>query len=629
MSRSCRALLHSAFAAALVAVAACASQKPPGYVEHPKPARFLYSSERPGGALDDPTQRPRDMTGRSVKTPRVRAWQTDEPGGSTWLIANDPWLAYQRGRDLTLREFSVTDGVYGEAGRLDGKPLDDGSTKIMSRDHVNSCAMCHNTPWRDMGSGANIVKNSGAGRNTTHMFGTGLVEMIGWQTRLKLLAIGDANRDGWIALDESKGARAVLREGKYELDYGTFGCDDGCGRPHLNSILYVWYVDANGERIAWAKSMKDAGVAGYNFEVQVYGFGQRDRFSHGGIASTTRAFAANAFDIHSGLTPCDPILNEEPKRDGLARVSVCGAQQFFTGTTRDRAQRRDAAGRSLDDPDRDGVIEEITGGDLDLVEWFSLNHPRPAERAHASGRAVFEQIGCDRCHLPDWTLEPARDDADYTKRRTGDRRFFDLETRWEAGELRGRVVRVKRGDGFVVRGVYSDFLHHDLGPAFHEMQFDGSMMKRFRTTPLWGVGTTAPYGHDGASLDLDAAIRRHGGEAGAESKRYASLSESDRASLLEFLRGLVLYATETLPCDVDGDGRIADDFAGTGRERFNPEWLFKTPGRVEGWIVNVKGERVFSSALVNVREAYGCDLPWLCDRDRNGWPDVMDAKLLR
>jgi hypothetical protein len=121
-------------------------------------------------------------------------------------------------------------------------------------------------------------------------------------------------------------------------------------------------------------------------------------------------------------------------------------------------------------------------------------------------------------------------------------------------------------------------------------------------------------------------IRRHGGEASEESKRYASLADADRAALLEFLRGLVLYSTETLPCDVDGDGKIADDFVGTGRERFNPEWLFKTRGRVEGWVVNVKGERVFSSALVNVREAYGCDLPWLCDRDRNGWPDVMDAK---
>ena len=39
----------------------------------------------------------------------------------------------------------------GDAGKLDGTILPDGATKMMSRGHVNSCGICHNTPYRDGG----------------------------------------------------------------------------------------------------------------------------------------------------------------------------------------------------------------------------------------------------------------------------------------------------------------------------------------------------------------------------------------------------------------------------------------------------------------------------------------------
>ena len=526
---------------------------------------------------------------------------------------------------MFLRDCSAADGANGVAGRVAGPALDGGATRLMGRDHTNSCAMCHNVPWRDGGAGATIAKNSGAGRNTPHVFGAGLVEMLGAELRLRLLALADTNRDGWMSVAEADGRRALLQDPEGVFDAGRFDDADGDGRPDLNPVCAIWYVDAQGERIAWATSLREPGVAGYSFEVQVFGFGQRARISEGGIASTLRAFSANAFDVHAGLTPCDPVLNAEPRRDGLAGVSPAGAQQFATGVTRDRGQRRDTAGRSLDDPDRDGVCEEITAGDLDLIECYQLNHPRPAERPHPDGRAVFDAVGCASCHRPDWRLEAARDSTDYTQRRAGDRRFFDFAVGYRDGEPVGRVRRVARGAAVEVRGLYSDLLHHDLGPAFHELQYDGSRITSFRTAPLWGVGSTAPYGHDGASLDLDHVVRRHGGEAAAAAAAYAALPDADREALLAFLCGLVLYATDTLACDVDGDGVIAEHFvvAGvdTGRERFNPEWLFRVPGRIEGMVTTVSGERLRSDALANLREAYGCDLPLLSDRDRDGWPD--------
>src|SRR5262249_19584884 len=138
----------------------------------------------------------------------------------------------------------------------------------------------------------------------------------------------------------------------------------------------------------------------------------------------------------------------------------------------------------------------------------------------------------------------------------------------------------------------------------------------------------APYGHDGASLDLDAVIRRHGGEALDARKLYAYLGEDDRRRVVAFLESLVLYQTDQLPCDLDNDGRISQHFLvqgmDPGLERFRPEWLFRTPGKIEGRVRTARGEEIVSFALTNVREAYGLDLEFLRDSDGDGFPDVID-----
>src|SRR5438445_11281818 len=330
-----------------------------------------YGTERPGGAGDDPVERPGDLTGRSVKTPRVRMLHTTDPrlaGGSAYFMFRDPWCGYQRGRELFLREFSAADGVFGEAGKLKGPALDDGVTRQASGDHVNSCALCHNVPWGDAGAGATIAKNGGTGRNTPHLFGAGLIEMLGWQIRLDLLALADRNRDGWISRAEARAVRAIVYNlppgapGRRALDFGRFDDADGDGRPDLNPAVFPIYVDAAGRRIPWARRLNDPGVAGYTIVYQPFGFGQRGRSP---IPSTLRAFSAQAWDMHAGLQAHDPTLDEETVA-GLARVSLAGAPQFVTDDPRDRGQRRSGGGISLDDPDRDGHLEEITEGDLDL-----------------------------------------------------------------------------------------------------------------------------------------------------------------------------------------------------------------------------------------------------------------------
>ena len=65
---------------------------------------------------------------------------------------------------------------------------------------------------------------------------------------------------------------------------------------------------------------------------------------------------------------------------------------------------------------------------------------------------------------------------------------------------------------------------------------------RFRTAPLWGVGSTAPYGHRGDLGTLAEAIAHHGGEAAAVRETFDGLAEAERAAIIEFLKSLQIPA---------------------------------------------------------------------------------------
>ena len=69
-------------------------------------------------------------------------------------------------------------------------------------------------------------------------------------------------------------------------------------------------------------------------------------------------------------------------------------------------------------------------------------------------------------------------------------------------------------------------------PSFDSTQF------KVRTAPLWGVRLRTRLMHDGATLTLLDAVRRHAGEARNVTARFNRLCRSDRNALLEFLRSL-------------------------------------------------------------------------------------------
>ena len=603
--------------------------------------------ERPGTS-NDTSAGHKDLSGLSIKTPRTRIVHTTDPtleGGSRHLQDMDPFLAFKMGKDLTQREFRVRDGVFSAAISNFKGLLSDGITPaIVGNDQV-SCGGCHALPYRDAGAGTNFAKKSGLGRNATHFYGSGIQEMLAWQIRQKMMQQIDTNRNNRVDLAEmnDKPILVAPRPGAAGIDYGSSGDGDGDGQPDLNNIFRVWFVDASGQVLPGATSLDSPGVAAYNFILEVFGWGEQ-RFN---LNTTNRVFSWDPLVAHGGLEAHDPTTRFDPDNDGWSQVSNAGFQQTWIGhPPPDAGNTLNSVGLSIDDPDGDGVIAEITEGDLDMFEWYLLNSPRPAvgrvTHQTRDGAKLFVAMGCADCHVTEWLIEAADPgNPDIHKRYLGDLRFFDLDVRYDAADARleGRLEhlytvgkdgrRVPNRGSFMVRGIGTDFRHHEMGPALADMQYDGAVVNRFRTGLIWGNGVTGfPWGHDGASMTLDDIIRRHGGKAQPSRDLYVNARPSDREAIVAWLSIQLLYPTDQVPADIDGDGVISDHFmvAGedTGIERFNPEWLFQVPGEIEGLVTNPQGELVRSDALVNVRDAYGLDLEYLLDSDLDGFADVQD-----
>jgi len=65
-----------------------------------------------------------------------------------------------------------------------------------------------------------------------------------------------------------------------------------------------------------------------------------------------------------------------------------------------------------------------------------------------------------------------------------------------------------------------------------------SSRNKIRTAPLWGVRLRPRLMHDGESMTLREAIRRHGGEAHHVTEKFEKLKKDDQDAVLEFLKSL-------------------------------------------------------------------------------------------
>jgi CxxC motif-containing protein (DUF1111 family) len=157
-----------------------------------------------------------------------------------------------------------------------------------------------------------------------------------------------------------------------------------------------------------------------------------------------------------------------------------------------------------------------------------------ATPAARQGENLFGQIGCAICHVP--TLQTVPTGTKLTSELTvppalGDKIFHPF------GDY--LLHNVGTGDGIVM--IPEE--HHGRRVRqrgfrnFSDRDVESTQWK-IRTAPLWGVRMRTRLMHDGGSVTLNDAIRRHRGEAAEVTERYERLSDGDREALLTFLRTL-------------------------------------------------------------------------------------------
>ena len=262
------------------------------------------------------------------------------------------------------------------------------------------------------------------------------------------------------------------------------------------------------------------------------------------------------------------------------------------------------------DGDFDGVVNEMTIGDQTALAIYAAAQPRPTTLVELNslkllepaltatqlfainrGQTVFQSIGCANCHTPTLTLddpifsEPSQNPAyrDGTSFPAGQGTAesgvvasnpvkFDLTKdqpdniiRDKKGDIVARLGSFTRRDPQrrVLIDLFGDLKRHAMGPALAEPvnEIAGDDVTpipvdpRNRHTPdtfmtenLWGVGSTAPYMHDGRATTLVEAILGHAAsdtdtasEARAARAAYRALPDGDKRALIAFLENLVLF----------------------------------------------------------------------------------------
>jgi hypothetical protein len=284
---------------------------------------------------------------------------------------------------------------------------------------------------------------------------------------------------------------------------------------------------------------------------------------------------------------------------GIARDLVVrpfqwkGAVAFIRDFNRD-ASNQEIGMQSVElvgeevDGDFDGVVDELRVGDQTALALYVAGQPRPTTRqeltklgllptaqrvgsteaaAIGRGSSTFSQIGCATCHVPSLTINKAIFSEPSQNPNFRDKLFpagqdpltrslspatavkFDLtkdqpENRVVVNGTEVRFGAFEKGStsGSAVVRLYGDLKRHDMGPRLAEQVDEiGSGASVWLTENLWGVGSTAPYLHDGRATTLTEAILEHGGEAQASRDAFAALSTSSKADVIAFLNNLVLF----------------------------------------------------------------------------------------
>lgn len=181
-----------------------------------------------------------------------------------------------------------------------------------------------------------------------------------------------------------------------------------------------------------------------------------------------------------------------------------------------------AAFDAVTDPEDPAVPGSPNGQDVEAFTRFmraSKAPPRDAALAATAdaqtGSNLFNQVGCNLCHVRNITTAPA-------------------------GTVINRgAFTVPAALGNKVIHPFGDFLLHNVGTGDGIVQNGGqSTRNKVRTAPLWGVRSRGRLMHDGETLNRNEAILRHAGEATGVINNYRNLSTNQKNQLITFLNSL-------------------------------------------------------------------------------------------
>jgi CxxC motif-containing protein (DUF1111 family) len=163
------------------------------------------------------------------------------------------------------------------------------------------------------------------------------------------------------------------------------------------------------------------------------------------------------------------------------------------------------------------VDPEVTDQTIQDVVFYlkTLKAPIPRntnQNEIISGKGLFTEIGCAKCHRPEM--------------KTGISPINALSNK--------------------TFHPYTDLLLHDMGSGLDDGYTEGSAKTyEWKTPPLWGLGLSkfSQGGryfllHDGRARSIDEAILFHGGEGQNSRDAFRSLSNSDKIKLIKFLESL-------------------------------------------------------------------------------------------